>query len=325
MLNPTIDFMAKGVQYSIPNTWESLTPYLFRSLIHDISLMAQGKLSIAMVRVNYVCRVMGWQLKKIKDSDGLANLTWLAEQVTFPFTIVYPDNDAALQDLDFETRKLCKRIPPHRLTGITIARYLSKQPYNYAVDSCFCKQQIPAIRIDDDELYSAYNIDTSFNRLTCSLTALQFIEARSLIGGSLDQLPLLAAILYYPEQYSSDGAHALAHKFVNLPTDELTAIAFNFQAFVNYLFTKTEFKLPTEAKNTKESAISTGALESLYNLSSDGLGDVYTVERMNILQYLTILRKKLIDTVRSLHSAKMEKIDIANETGLPIYIINDIL
>ena len=268
---------------------------------------------------------MGWKLKKIKDSDGWANLAWLAEQVTFPFTIVYPDNDAALQDLDSDTRKLCKRIPPHRLTGITIARYLSKLPYNYAVDSCFCKQMIPVIRFNDEELYSAYTIDTSFNRLTCSLTALQFIEARSLIGGSLEQLPLLAAILYYPDRYSSDGAHSLAHKFVKLPVDELTAIAFNFQAFVNYLFTKTEFKLLTEAKNTKVSAISTGALESLYNLSSDGLGDVDTIERMNILQYLTILRKKLIDTVRSLHSAKMEKIDIAKETGLPIHIINDIL
>lgn len=325
MLNPTIDFIAKGTQYSIPNSWEGITPYLFQSLIHDIGLMAKGKLSVAMVRVNYVCRVMGWKLKKIKDSDGWANLAWLAEQVTFPFTIVYPDNDAALQDLDSDTRKLCKRIPPHRLTGITIARYLSKLPYNYAVDSCFCKQMIPVIRFNDDELYSAYTIDTSFNRLTCSLTALQFIEACSLIGGSLEQLPLLAAILYYPDRYSSDGAHSLAHKFVKLPVDELTAIAFNFQAFVNYLFTKTEFKLLTEAKNTKVSAISTGALESLYNLSSDGLGDVDTIERMNILQYLTILRKKLIDTVRSLHSAKMEKVDIANETGLPIHLINDIL
>lgn len=324
MLNPTIDFIAKGTQYSIPNSWEDLTPYLFQALIRDISLMAKGEVSIAMVRVNYVCRVMGWKLKKIKDPDGWANLAWLAEQVTFPFTIVYPDNDAALQDLDSETRKLCKRIPPHRLTGITIARYLTKLPYNYAVDSCFCKQLIPAIYLDD-ESYSAYKIDTSFNRLTCSLTALQFIEARSLIGGSLEQLPLLAAILYYPDRYSSDGAHSLAHKFVKLPVDELTAIAFNFQAFVNYLFTKTEFKLLTEAKNTKVSAISTGALESLYNLSSDGLGDVDTIERMNILQYLTILRKKLIDTVRSLHSAKMEKVDIANETGLPIHLINDIL
>lgn len=324
MLNSTIDFIAKGTQYSIPNSWEDLTPYLFQALICDISLMAKGEISIAMVRVNYVCRVMGWKLKKIKDPDGWANLAWLAEQVTFPFTIVYPDNDATLQDLDSETRKLCKRIPPHRLTGITIARYLTKLPYNYAVDSCFCKQLIPAIYLDD-ESYSAYKIDTSFNRLTCSLTALQFIEARSLIGGSLEQLPLLAAILYYPDRYSSDGAHSLAHKFVKLPVDELTAIAFNFQAFVNYLFTKTEFKLLTEAKNTKVSAISTGALESLYNLSSDGLGDVDTVERMNILQYLTILRKKLIDTVRSLYSAKMEKIDIAKETGLPIHIINDIL
>lgn len=324
MLNPTIDFIAKGTQYSIPNSWEDLTPYLFQALIRDISLMAKGEISIAMVRVNYVCRVMGWKLKKIKDSDGWANLAWLAEQVTFPFTIVYPDNEAALQNLDSETRKLCKRIPPHRLTGITIARYLTKLPYNYAVDSCFCKQLIPAIYLDD-ESYSAYKIDTSFNRLTCSLTALQFIEARSLIGGSLEQLPLLAAILYYPDRYSSDGAHSLAHKFVKLPVDELTAIAFNFQAFVNYLFTKTEFKLLTEAQGTKVSAISTGALESLYNLSSDGLGDVDTVERMNILQYLTILRKKLIDTVRSLHSVKMEKIDIANETGLPIHLINDIL
>jgi len=193
MLNPTIDFIAKGTQYSIPNSWEDLTPYLFQALIRDISLMAKGEVSIAMVRVNYVCRVMGWKLKKIKDPDGWANLAWLAEQVTFPFTIVYPDNDAALQDLDSETRKLCKRIPPHRLTGITIARYLTKLPYNYAVDSCFCKQLIPAIYLDD-ESYSAYKIDTSFNRLTCSLTALQFIEARSLIGGSLEQLPLFFII-----------------------------------------------------------------------------------------------------------------------------------
>ena len=103
------------------------------------------------------------------------------------------------------------------------------------------------------------------------------------------------------------------------------AIAFNFQAFVNYLFTKTQFKLLTEAKETRKSTISTGALESLYNLSADGLGDIDKVEQMNVIQYLTILRKKLIDTVRSLHAAKMENVDIEKETGLPIRIINQIL
>ncbi len=131
--------------------------------------------------------------------------------------------------------------------------------------------------------------------------------------------------MYYPEQYSSAGAHELARKFVDADPDELAAVAFNFQAFINYLFTRTEFRLLTEVENSKESAISTGALESLYNLSSEGYGDVERVERMNIVQFLTILRKKLIDTVRSLHAAKMDKMDIANETKLPIHIINDIL
>jgi hypothetical protein len=57
--------------------------------------------------------------------------------------------------------------------------------------------------------------------------------------------------------------------------------------------------LLTELEETKVSAISTGALESLYNLSSDGFGDIETIEQMNVIQYLTILRKKIIDTVRS--------------------------
>ena len=46
---------------------------------------------------------------------------------------------------------------------------------------------------------------------------------------------------------------------------------------------------------------------------------------MNLLQYLTILRKKTIESVRSLHTSKMELIDIAKETGFPISIIKQII
>lgn len=324
MMENRIIFSVRDEEYSIPNTWEELSPYLYATLIRDIARMATGTLSIAMVRVNYICNVMGWNPSKIKEDEALQNLAWLAEQVTFPFLIEYPDHDEVLNSLDAETRKLCKRIPPHRLTGVTIAKYLKTLNYRYVVDSCFCKQLVPEIEIDD-EFYAGYKIETSFNHLTCSLTALQFIEARNLIGCSQDKLPLLAAILYYPEQYTSEGAHELAKKFRDVPDDTLQAICFNFLSFVNYLFTKTQFKLLTEAKDTKQSAITTGALESLYNLSSDGLGDVDKVERMNVIQYLTILRKKLIDTVRSMYAAKMDSIDIEKETGLPIHIINKIL
>ena len=312
-MEDTIKFLVRGEEYSISNSWEKLDPYLYASLIQDIQNMANGQLSIAMVRVRHICRTMGWDIKKIKTDEGYQNLAWLAEQITFPFLIEYPDNDSALRELDDETRKLCKRIPPHRLPD-----------YRYTVDSCFCKQLVPFIEIDD-EFYSSYKIDTRYGYLTCSLTALQFIEAKALIGCTKEKLPLLAAVLYYPEKYSSEGAHELAERFAHVPDSTLVAIAFNFQAFVNYLFTKTQFRLLTEAKETRQSTIVTGALESLYNLSADGLGDIDKVEQMNVIQYLTILRKKLIDTVRSLHAAKMENVDIEKETGLPICIINQIL
>ena len=319
-----IEFMVHGNTYFIPNSWDQLTPFLFSSLVRDFNRMVKGELSPAMVKVNYVCNVMGWKPGKIKGEDSFQNLAFLAEQITFPFVIMYPDDDLILKDMDPETRKLCKRIPPERLSSLPIARYLSRMDYKFVFDSCFCKQLVTEV-IVDDEIYSAYSIDTSFNVLTCSLSALQYIEARALIGKPVEMLPLLAAILYYPGTYSSEGAHKLASQFFQLPEHELQAIAFNFQAFNNYLLTCTEFRLLTASKEGKCSAISTGALESLYNLSSDGLGDITAVEQMNVIKYLTILRKKIIETVRSMSSMKMEKMDIEKETGLPIHIINQIL
>lgn len=323
-MKDTIEFMLHGDTYFIPNSWDLLTPFLFSGLVQDFNRMVKGELSPAMVRVNYVCNVMGWKPKKIKDEDSFQNLAFLAEQVTFPFVILYPDNDLALKDMDPETRKLCKKTPPERLTSLPIARYLSRLDYQFTLDSCFCKQLVPEV-IVNDEIYPAYSIDTSFNVLTCSLTALQYIEARALMGKSVDMLPLLAAILYYPGTYSSAGAHRLASEFASLTEYELQAIAFNFQAFNNYLFSQTEFRLLTASKEGKNSTISTGALESLYNLSNDGLGDITVIEQMNVIKYLTILRKKIIETVRSMSSMKMEKADIEKETGLPIHIINQIL
>lgn len=323
-MNNQIQFVVHGDTYHIPNSWDQLDAYLFIALMRDFQRMAKGELSPAMVRANYVCNVMGWNPKRIKGEESFQNLALLAEQVTFPFIIVYPDGDLSLEDLNPETKELCKRIPPERLTDISIARYLSKLDYKFVFDSCFCKQLIPAVEVDDEH-YSGYEINTSFHVLTCSLTALQYIEARALIGKPSEMLPLLAAILYHPGTYSSESAHRLAFEFIKLPEEQLQAIAFNFQAFNNYLFTKTEFSLLTAAKEGKHSVISTGALESLYNLSNDGLGDITVVERMNIIKYLTILRKKIIESVRSLSSAKMEKTDIEKETGLPIHIITQIL
>lgn len=313
----------KGRQISIPNEWEQLSPAAYEALIADLQLFATGALSPARVKINYVCRHLGIALKRIKNEDALANIVWLAEQVTFPFLISYPDKDAALQSLSAEDRAKFKKTPPERMQGHALARYLSKLPYAYVLDCKFCAQMLPVIVIDC-VTYRGYNIDTSFGVLTCSLTALQYLEANSVSRGGKDQLPLLAAMLYHPGAYNSQSAQELAAKFATLPEATLQAIAFNFTAFVNWLFACTEYDILTRGKESK-SAISVGATEALYNLSADGLGNSEVIEQMNLIKYLSILRKKLIESVRSLKSADMKPDKIAAETGLPIDLITQIL
>ena len=91
------------------------------------------------------------------------------------------------------------------------------------------------------------------------------------------------------------------------------------------MFSKTQFRILVAGESEKKSLITTGALESLYNLSNDVLGDISTVEQMNLIKYLTILRKKLIEAVQSMGSAEMPVVDIAKNTGLPISLIKQII
>lgn len=316
-----IRFTVKGEEYSVPNRWELLEPYDYLKLIEDAALMASGRLSPGMLKARYVCRHMGWRLDRFRRRESIEGLAWIAERVTFPFVIQYPDDDAALDGLDPHTRRLCKRIDPHRLRGVGVARYLRRLDYRYVLDDCFCAQLVPFVRAGGTG-YRGYEVDTSFGRLTCSLTALQFIEARSALDGGASLLPLLAAILYHPRPYDSEGAKRLAPAFALLPPAELQAVAFCFRSFVNYLFGRTGYWLLTAARrDAPPSPVSAGALDSLYSLSADGYGSLRDVERMNLLQYLSILRKKLVDAVRSMRSARMKPADIERETGLPLDVI----
>lgn len=321
-MKETIDFAVGSEQYSIPNSWERLSASQYIALMHDIARMQSGLIPVALVRINHVCRCMGWNLSKIKAPDAKENLCMLSGKVTFPFIISYPDDDLALMDLSEENRMLCKRVSPDQLK-LPIARYLAKQAYTYCIDSCFCAQLLPAISVGD-KTYAGYTIQNEYGMLTTSLTALQYIEARDICTDT-SKLPLLASILYHEGSYSSLEAHRLADSFATLPQDTLRAIQLNFIAFNNYLMTRTHYKLLTEISSESKAVISTGAIESLYALSADGYGDINTIEQINLITYLTILRKKIISVVLTMHSSQTKLSDIMSQTGLPYHIINQII
>lgn len=319
-----IELSYQGRIHRVPNRWEGMSSDHYISLVADLLHMAGGKLSAGEVRINHLLRLMGWDKRKFRTEEQIANLVAISEQLTFLFQINYPDNNAALDGVSDEVYERCRRVDPYRL-HLPIARVLRRLDYQYVVDLCFCAQLIPSVRIKEQR-YRGYTIETGYGMLTCSLTALQYIEARELIEQGAESLPLMAAILYYPEkQYDSEHAHALAAEFASLPVEVLTAISFNFQAFNNYLFSNTSFSLLSKFKPKPSRPITTDASDALYDLSKEGLGDARQVEGMNIITYLKVLRKKTIDAVRDMKGFGWDKLKISDEVGLPINIIDKIL
>ena len=319
-----IELVYKGEIHRIPNRWDAMTDLQYIRLVGDFLRIAAGKLSAGEVRINWLCDIMGWNKRKFHSEEQIANLVAISEQLTFMFQINYPDNNAVLDGVGEETYELCRRIDPYRL-NIPLARVLRRLNYQYVVDLCFCAQLIPSVQIDG-RIYSGYRIETGFGMLTCSLTALQYIEAQELIEQGEESLPLLAAILYYPEkEYHSGRAHEMANEFTKLPLELLTAISFNFQAFNNYLFSKTSFSLLSKFVHKPKQPITTDASDALYDLSKEGLGDARQIEQMNVLTYLKVLRKKTIDAVKDMKGFGWDKLKISEEVGLPISVIDKIL
>ena len=319
-----IELVYNGQVFNIPNRWETMKAEQYLKLVKDLLRMTTGEISAGEVRINYLCDFMNWDKRRFRNEEQIANLVVISEMLTFLFQINYPDNNAALDGLDSETYELCRRVDPFHLHH-PLARVLKRMDYQYVLDLCFCAQLLPVISVNGKQ-YRGYSIETGFGMYTCSLTALQYIEARELIEKGEESLPLMAAILYHPEkEYNSEKAHAMAEEFASLEPHVLTAISFNFQAFNNYLFSKTSFSLLAQFTPRKERPITTEASDALYDLSKDGLGDALQIEQMNMLTYLKILRKKTIDAVKDLHGMGWDKLKISNEVGLPINIIDKIL
>jgi hypothetical protein len=283
---PTIQFSTPSGRYEFPNRWERLSPELFLFLCSLLDKYSKGELSFRELHIAYVCSALQLDPEKIKGSSAYENIYLLSDQVDFIFA---KDNK---------------------------------------LNACFLEQLIPELCIRKKYKkikYKGYTINKAHNTLTCSLTALQFIEAYGLIGCQEEKLPLLAAILYHPGQYTSESAHALSEKFSRVDPVTLNAIALNFSSFVNFLFTRTDFRLLHSRESGEKKNITTSMADGLYNLSADGLGDAEKIEQLPVLKYLSILRKKLIESVRAMHVAEMDLTDIEVQTGLSIKTIKQII
>ncbi len=326
-----IDLEIKGKPYSIPNAWKELTPAQFIFLSGLLRQYAAGLLSVSDVRLRFVVFVLDIDMRYVpkKHRDTIAqNLYILLSKVTFIFNIKYPDT--VWNNISPELRKIACKTEPADLSDSPEARLLRRSDYSYVVDACFAAQLLPSVKAGDIDL-NGYTVNTSCGQLSSSLTARQYVDASECLAGidkNRDLMPLLAATLYQPGEYSSVWAHDNARVLSSVDQSILEAVALNFQAFVLLLFTKTHFSILWQKEDkgkANKNKLSVGLKEGIYALSEDGYGDINTVGDMPLIEYLEILRKKKIDAVRSMHSAEMKLTEIAEKTGLDIETINKII
>ena len=169
-----LELTCRDTRLSIPNAWEQLSEGLFVRLTAHLAEMQAGQLSPGEVGVRFVCDALGCDWRRLRNEDAIANLVCIAERLTFIFRIEYPDNNAILAHLPKAERHLCLHTDPFRLQ-LPIARKLRTMNYRYALDLCFCAQLIPKVTVQGHE-HAGYTVNTAYGSLTCSLTALQYIE-----------------------------------------------------------------------------------------------------------------------------------------------------
>jgi hypothetical protein len=85
MDNETIYFTTPKGEYSIPNSWELLTPEQYLFLCALIAQFAAEKATQHDVQLHYVCKILKINIKKITDADAMANLIILADKIDFIF------------------------------------------------------------------------------------------------------------------------------------------------------------------------------------------------------------------------------------------------
>ena len=308
----------------VPDCWESMTPDTFIAVTGALMAFSEGRLSPMEVKAEYVRRALAECGHPVRTQDDLCDVVALAEKLTFPFRIRYED-EQLLSSLPAAERERMHSTDPHRLDTPLARAIARKGTYGYVLNACFCAQLVPTVTVDS-ETYRGYDVCRAFDMLTTSMTAMQYIDARSL-SDRPEALPLLAAVLYCPGRYDPEKVHRLSHTMARLDPVTLAAIQLNFIAFDSYLLTRTHFSILQDGGGSKRPAplIATGPVEALYSLASSGYGNLDEVEQMNVIKYLTLMRKQLIESVHTMAASGMKVTDIADKSGLTFATINKIL
>lgn len=189
----------------------------------------------------------------------------------------------------------------------------------------FFRQFIPSVVLSDGSVAKGYDIMYGSRLIACSLTARQYADAVDACAGGTVSASVLAAILYCDGPYDPCRAMSRVSLFAGLSQTVLSGIAIVFNAFVDALFSGTYLSLISRLRGAEKGHFHRSMADHFADLSKIGYGSIAELERMNVMDYLTLLYKNLVDNILTLRGMKMPTPDIASKVGLPVEDVNRIV
>lgn len=317
--------------YEFPDRWEELDKNQYLELVDSLIDYSSGKANALGCRATWFCNMAGIDIKR---RDNLNDLFWeniyrAASLFTFFFEVEYFDaatgDKKTISHLPREIRENLRKNSPDTLPNLPEYRWASKLEYRFVIDAVFPKNLLPDV-IVFGKSYPGYRFNISSSVFSTSLTARDFIDATMVYNQYVEtrdpeNLRQLIGLLYFKNVQSSE-------KLVREVSErDSFAILLNFQAILAFLMNNTRYSIIWSRKSStaSEKKLSVGVADSIYMLSKQGYGSVGELSRQNLVVYLDLLLKNVIDSVHMMHNNNATIEEIATETGLSITQVKKII
>jgi len=317
--------------YQFPDRWEELSKNQFLQLVDALMDYSAGKSNALGCRSTWFCNMAEIDITRRDNQNDIfwENIYRAANLFNFFFEIVYFDKATgerkSISHLPREIRENLQKNSPDQLPDLPEYRWASKLAFRYVIDAVFAKNLLPNITIAGKS-FPGYRFNLSGSVLSTSLTARDFIDATMVYNEYVtshdpENLRQLIGILYFKNVINSE-------KYISQVPERVSfAILLNFQAILAFLMNKTRYSMiwSRKAVENRENKLSVGVADSIYMLSKQGYGSVNELSSENLIVYLDLLLKNIIDLVQFMNANKSTIEEIATETGLTINQIKKII
>jgi hypothetical protein len=315
-----------------PTSWEELDPVQFVTVICILLEFKTKKFDVRELQLRLFTELSNINSRKILRRD----YEWFEKEIfknldkmSFCFKYIY--DDPRFKNLDIKMQERLKKTKPEKITGEPEAVIASKFNRTVEIDAAISKQLLQNIHVGFKK-YPGYRFENKGDIVDTSITAEQFVDALTIMSlmaehGADNYIDLFISTLYCPGEYSSSIAKSNAEKFQKLNPVIKYAIVFNFESILSWLTGETKYNIlfSRKKKSSSKAKQNLGFNAIIYSMTEKGYGNIKEVYRLNLIEFLELMYKNLIDSINQLADSKMSKEDISKKLNLSIEYLNQIL